>query len=101
MFFRLGQKVVCVDASCDPDRTWDDGEAPTEGAVYTIASLNVHADGTPILSLVELRRTPLSLWLHGPTAGYKQSRFRPVVEKKTDISIFVAMLTPNKVKELT
>jgi hypothetical protein len=71
--FRIGQKVVCVDAKGVP-------LALVEGRVYVI-----------------LRITPPYLYLAGvcgerPTAGMYADRFRPIVEKKTDISVFEEIL---------
>jgi hypothetical protein len=88
--FYVGQKVVCV----------DDEDAPTLklSAVYTVKAirsrLGVNRDGTltPGIFLQEVI----------PILGiaYDPRRFRPAVERKTDISIFQKMLTPNKrVKE--
>jgi hypothetical protein len=90
MAFFVGQKVVCVDG----DGHWHytiTGEAargPTKGDILTIRAFG-EENG---LMFVE--------W-PGEDEEHDPEYFRPVVEKKTDISVFVAMLTPNKVKELT
>lgn len=78
--FRVGQKVVCVDAE-----TWDGGHFDAEqplvvGRVYTVASVGRTHFGDHGISLVENRRRIF------PFFGAR--RFRPVVERKTDISIF-------------
>lgn len=78
--FHVGQKVVCVDAGI-----W---RKIANNVVYTIHSIN--ADHGLWLRLIEV--DPLG-------GGYLSSRFRPVVERKTDISIFTAMLTPSKITE--
>lgn len=102
--FYLGQKVVCVDASPYTGR-WDVGEAPVEGRVYTVRgmrqSLNPKAYGGLVLWFFELERSPRvqrlslasrsNLW-----AGYRATRFRPVCDKKTDISVFTALLDTTK-----
>lgn len=82
MSFRVGQKVVCVDDAPSLGREWF-GYEPKEGAVYTIAGFSHGRYGDyQVLVLVELNHP----W------GYRASRFRPVAERKTDISIFTAML---------
>jgi hypothetical protein len=53
-----------------PDRRGDIG--------LHLAEVTIHADGTH-------------------TDAFASKRFRPVAERKTDISIFTAMLTPSKV----
>lgn len=85
MAFHVGQKVVCVDAewafygdSCLNDRD------PIKGAVYTVAEVRHFEDGA-YLGLHEL----------GDEVLFEHGGFRPVIERKTDISIFTRMLTPN------
>lgn len=97
MTLRVGQKVVCVDAVADgrympagfgPSRT-NNLDGLTRGAIYTIRSLNV-VFGTPVCRLQEITRG----WepIFGGESYFAQARFRPVVERKTDISIFTRML---------
>ena len=96
--FRIGQKVVCVDDAPEEGRAWKGGESPTEGSVYTIRS--IHFDnGVQILGFEEIERSDYSkqFW-KDQNLGYLARRFRPVVERKTDISIFRALLTPSKEK---
>lgn len=106
--FRVGQKVVCVDADLDT-RSWHSDKPSLfgkleVGKVYTVARVyqtyGWYRDQKGVgvcLELVEVKKTPC------PTAphcnGYNAKRFRPVVERKTDISIFKAMLntTPEQV----
>lgn len=79
--FRVGQKVVCV------DDTYFEHQI-TKGAVYQIHSINVeYGDVWLRLSEVNLK------------SGYSRRRFRPLIERKTDISVFKAMLTPAGKKE--
>lgn len=84
--FRVGQKVVCVDAS---------GTFHLEkGAIYSILSIEVaDISGSPILQ-VDCRPDIFGC------RGYYATRFRPLVSRKTDISIFTALLTPAGQKEL-
>jgi len=83
MAFRVGQKVVCVDANPRNGHVSN----LTEGAVYTVRAFGPSKDGSPGISLDEI---------YHPFPFY-QDRFRPVVERKTDISVFTKMLTGSKV----
>lgn len=95
MAFRVGQKVVCVDASI-PDASQLSvpiikKNGLVEGSIYTIAQVGVTHPFDPrklpcvFVDEICLR---MPLWAH---------RFRPVVERKTDISVFTAMLTGSKI----
>lgn len=88
MTFRTGMKVVCIDVSPNPV-----GRIPSElklNAVYVISGLHIgtDCDGEEGIYLAEI-----------PDGGwpFKAYRFRPAVERKTDISIFTAILKPSKV----
>lgn len=101
MTFYVGQKVVCVDASSEPGKRWVPGEEPVEGRVYTVAGVRsaIGPRTGLVLTFKELRRSSLAqrysaAQKYGLWAGYVAERFRPVVERKTDISIFKAMLNP-------
>lgn len=90
--FYIGQKVVCVNDSerefLQPNtvyvkRPW----LLVKGKVYTISELINLPNRMPGLLLEEIpdRNCPIE-------PGYARERFKPVIEKKTDISIFKAML---------
>ncbi len=83
--FRIGQKVVCVDASGFRQRECE--TFPKQGHVYTIREFY---DGDCI-RLDELRN-PLIYWGGTQEAAFYIRRFRPVVERKTDIAIFRTIL---------
>ena len=96
--FYVGQKVVCVDASNSPGLRWDVGEAPVEGRVYTVSRVRKPLDptreGMLVLGFCELERSArvrcVSLAAaSGTWAGYVSRRFRPVADRKTDISALV------------
>ncbi len=89
MAFRVGQKVVCVDAKGRRHLgfDWIHSDAPVEGVVYTVAGLTFE-QGEPCIVLAERPRSEESEY-----EGYAARRSRPVVERKTDISIFEKMLT--------
>jgi hypothetical protein len=83
--FLVGQRVVCVD-----DHPDDFGREifVKKGGVYTVIKcFDWH--GIPGVLIAE--HDP------GEAAGWLARRFRPIVERKTDISIFTAMLKPQRV----
>lgn len=83
MAFHVGQKVVCVDD--------DDGSSALikKGRIYTISAI--------VGGYLEFCER--DTWSANGYKGWYAWRFRPVVEPKTDISIFTAMLTPKKATE--
>ena len=96
MAFRIGQKVVCVD-DVFASRHYPGYEAwPTKNIVYTIRDIynEDFEDGWATALLLEEIINPFYDWLTlgNHEAGFSARRFRPVVEKKTDISIFTKML---------
>ena len=78
--FRVGQNVVCVDdgnSHVKPSR-----RSPLrKGEIYKISDI-FEFDGL------------LHLQVRGFNPYFSQKRFRPIVERKTDISIFTEMLNP-------
>jgi hypothetical protein len=94
MTFRVGQRVVCVDAS--RGRPLRGARATlVKNAIYTIRKIEIWNDVTGVY-LEEIIEPVLDVWLdRGPTEPcWRLSRFRPVVERKTDISIFKRLLVP-------
>jgi hypothetical protein len=89
--FHVGQKVVCVDDEPRVDRH------PTlihKGHIYTIHAVIE----TPLAIGVQLAEVAP----YADKVGWHIGRFRPVTERKTDISIFTAMLTgaPNELEQV-
>jgi hypothetical protein len=89
--FYVGQKVACVISG-----GMIEGEPPpyaVEGCIYTVAEVFPDGQDT-MLQFVELRfdgfEDDENIW----HAGFLATAFRPIVERKTDISIFKAMLNP-------
>lgn len=86
MTFRIGQKVVCVDASVHGP----DSIRLCKGAIYTVGDIDPARDRFDEIGLIvceiEMKRH------NGWSASFRASRFRPVVERKTDISIFTEIL---------
>jgi hypothetical protein len=76
MTFRVGQKVVCVDASL-PANPWHRQHPLVLKQIYVVRHCFVKC-----IDIDDSRR------------GWQNWRFRPLVERKTDISIFTKMLTP-------
>jgi len=82
MTFRVGQKVVCVDAaSGDPARYF-----PCElikGSIYTIQGFGEHSDhpGETGVHLCEIQNR----WHQGHRESFNPARFRPLADRKSDI----------------
>lgn len=103
MSFYVGQKVVCVDDAFDwAKHGYGDEVHPIKDQIYTIRELVTSQFwrlGEPCLILEEIRN-PVRLYRRrdGGTGPYEQAflvaRFRPIVERKYDISVFKKMLAP-------
>lgn len=96
MSFHVGQKVVCVSGPLI--KVLDGRPLPTVGDVYTIRAIKrgFHRDfGRSVLLNEIVSPTHPE---DGQELGFFAIRFRPVIERKTDISIFTAMLKPSKVE---
>lgn len=95
--FYVGQKVVCVNADDQiPDaKTTGDWESPlVKGKVYIISqvpAIHFFYPEVPCLRVEGVVRFP-----DYPLA---QSRFQPLEEKKTDISVFTEILNTTKIPE--
>lgn len=77
--FRVGQKVVCID---------DSGSAAMYfkvGDIFTVLGLCGQL-GSPICIEINCRPSPRG------NRSWSRSRFRPIQERKTDISIFTDIL---------
>jgi len=97
---RAGQKVVMFRDFGHGARLraeLDGVVLPVKGPIYTVRELDPDtSNGFACIRLVEI--------INGPHVGdgiepsFEAALFRPVVERKTDISVFRAMLTPSKKK---
>lgn len=87
--FRVGQKVVCVEERAG--NSCCGHVEPGLNDIGTITDLWMRGDHL-VLSLAEF---PAPCCRHF-AEGWLAVSFRPVVEKKTDIAIFTAMLNPSK-----
>jgi hypothetical protein len=94
MAFRVGQKVTLKEDGEWPDRLA--GEIyPDFGVVYTVRAIEPDDEGGALL-LNEIRNEPRDYEEAFGEATFDCDEFRPVVERKTDISIFEKMLTGGK-----
>ncbi len=101
--FKVGERVVCVGSGywgglLSSSRA---PNAPITGGIYTVRWAGYY-DELACIRLEELVN-PVYQWRSGlaECAFVVQNRngqvnFRPVVTRKTDISIFTKLLTPNK-----
>lgn len=91
--WHVGMKVVSL---CDRAHRSAPSFSIKRGAVYTIRNIYTCpvADEVGVL----LAEMVLPEFLTGVEFGWRISRFRPVQTRKTDISIFEAMLTGAKTK---
>ena len=100
--FYLGQKVVCIDDK--PQIQIGKMHGLTKGNVYTIRWIGMYNDffnkeEILCIRVEEINRSEPTLQQFD--VPYMASRFRPLLEKKTDISIFHKLLVPKeKVREL-
>jgi len=96
MTFRVGQKVVCVDGHTNPPASG----GVVDGVIYTIREVGLTVDGEAGVRVHELKLSSgpheLGLITRKPffDAFMRQTRFRPVVERKTSIDVFTKMLKP-------
>jgi hypothetical protein len=96
MGFFVGQKVTLV---LDIINRGREENRPRKGEVYTVRTVEWANDvGSEAIRLVEIVNIPRQYNNAFGELRFISKCFRPVVEKKTDISIFTAMLTPHKNK---
>jgi hypothetical protein len=101
--WHVGMKVVCIDptwGASGPLQAEYCPNLPVKGQVYTIRTLEcrvvVKREGFAVLIRLEEIHNPINYQGEPVFFGKK---FRPVQPRKTDISIFTAMLTGSKQKE--
>lgn len=98
--FQVGQKVVLI-VNFGPDalrRAREENVAlPLKGVIYTVRYIETSVWGDEYIRLMEIKNGPCS---DGIEAAFEAEMFRPVVDRKTDISVFKAMLTPAKTPEV-
>lgn len=72
--------------------------APALGEVVTIRAINTWSNWTALRFEEHHNEQFVADGVCGIEPGFNAQHFRPVVERKTDISIFTAMLNPSKVE---
>lgn len=97
----IGQKMVCIggEGTPKPPGWWDEWAAewgvtrPTRGEVYTVRDIKARKKGGFRIRLVEIVNPPV-LMRGAPQQEpwFWAEMFRPVVEKKTNISAFEEIL---------
>lgn len=93
MTFYVGQKVVyvgAIESRLHRLRQWlfpPPGGLPVKGNVYVVSEVFIHEPDL-MIEVAEIKTETSSLWVR----GFRAVSFRPVVERKTDISIFTKML---------
>lgn len=93
--FQVGQKVVCIEAdwgfwkSVAPGAY--DGPDPVVGGIYTVHEMHFEGEDCWLQFDEFLGRPEFVAWHH--------ESFRPLVTRKTDISVFTALLTHCKQTE--
>jgi hypothetical protein len=101
MNFWVGQKVVCI----KDDWLYEDGLGiihPVKDSIYTIRDKNFQPENArcPLgLRFVELVNAIYEFRDGVDEPAWDARSFRPLVEEKTDISIFTRVLTPTRVPE--
>ncbi|WCK26614.1 hypothetical protein [Agrobacterium pusense] len=97
--FTVGQKVILARSfgAISLLRAAEDGVTlPVKGVVYTIREFDdQRSEGFGLaLRLNEITNVPH--YSNGLEPSFMVSLFEPVVERKTDISVFKAMLNPSR-----
>ncbi len=97
MSFRVNQRIICIDDTTPGCLAWKKDEALVKGRIYTVRRCFVWPnDGTLILWLNEVCRCKSAQMEWGRDIGYGAYRFRPIVERKTNIEIFQRLLVPTE-----
>lgn len=99
--FYVGQKVVCINAQ---DTDAENEKELSKGAIYTIRWSGVWGykgvlKPRPCVRLLGIERIEPRVVGMGDVP-FRASRFRPITEHKTDISVFKALLNPTPAKVL-
>lgn len=96
--FRIGQKVVCV-AHFPRERRMAWATYAEKNQVYTVRGYVIRTDGVECLLLNEIHNPPRPSRIGIVEFGFRANYFRPIVERKTDISVFVEILRRESVPD--
>ena len=92
--FHIGQRVVCIhDVGCPPANEFPN--VPIKGSIYTVrgfVSPDVGYERTPGMLLEEVVNPPWEYKEGVFEPSFHPYHFRPLVQHKTDISVFTRML---------
>lgn len=91
MSFHVGQKVVCINDDWTHPLRRLVGTVPRKGAIYHVRGFDRFAPA--FIYLVEIVNMVPPTFTSEP--AFLAESFRPIVERKTDISIFTKLLAPN------
>ena len=95
MTFRVGMKCVCI-----KEGPWDGGHndeaCPNKGDILTIRAIESR-DGECWLRFEEIINSPRHYYEGWGEADFVARAFRPLIERKTSISIFTEMLKPTEI----
>ena len=103
MAFYRGQKVVCIDDVAKTE--WPRNGVLVKGRAYIGREVGINVIGEPGLRLygLELTSEPGTIGFYSlkPFRDnfYRADRFRPIVSRKTDISVFTKLLDDVKQTE--
>ena len=96
--FYVGQKVVCIANWRPYSNAYNN--APKKGSIYTVREL-LNLGTAPSIRLVEIVNDPVDVYVNigfAIEASWITTAFRPLTERKTDISVFRALLNPKQVE---
>lgn len=99
--WKVGDRVICVDDDFDVGHhpVYRTASLPTKGGVYTVRGFYESTLKGVAVLLDEIVNPPMpSVTLGWRELGFKPKRFRKVQPRKTDISIFTAMLHDQRQK---
>jgi hypothetical protein len=99
--FHIGQQVVCIhDIGCPPGNEFPN--IPIKGSIYTVrgfVSPDVGYERTPGMLLEEVVNAPWEYKEGVFEPSFHPYHFRPLVQHKTNISVFKRMLDNERTKE--
>jgi hypothetical protein len=97
--FQMGQRVIYI----KPDGADDDDAAAdlllVDGEIYTIREIDLRCLEEHGVATIRLYERIGGFSPSGWEIGYQPCCFWPLIERKTDISIFTAMLYSSHIKD--
>jgi hypothetical protein len=94
--FHVGQRVACVDDEGFNRPAFYGCEIfPVKANIYTIRQISLSPEGEAAFRLFEIVNEPREYLIGCVEPCFLARRFRPLQERKTDISIFEKLLVPN------